>query len=142
MSKGPWKDVCSLSGFSVKHLDNCNLPDHLQTLEGGIDPSYFFDSDIFNINTLAFEAGFVDTQDFKKRILPSSIWHAHQVQMRDDDGKLLGVLLATHVNSARAGGEIWRNKVKAEQRNRARSMNFWTRNYDAHVHTNVSSLID
>ena len=82
MSKRRWKDICSLSSFRVSLLDKANLPDELTTNAGGIDPSYFPDSNIFNINTFAVEAGFTDAYDFKRRILTSSVWHAHQVPMR------------------------------------------------------------
>jgi hypothetical protein len=61
--------------------------------------------------------------------------------MRDDDGRLLGVLVATHVDSARAGREIWDTKKKSEQRERGRSMNFWTKKSNAfQAGTNVSSF--
>jgi hypothetical protein len=141
VSKGPW-NVCSISGFSIALLNRADLPDSLVTFEtGGIDPSHYPDCNIFNVNTLAFEAGFADTRDFMRRALPSSVWHAHKYELRDCGGKFLGTLFATHVDSARAGGEIWRNRIKAEQSKRGRSANFWTRSGDGAAQvTHVSSL--
>ena len=107
MSRSKWKR-CPKTGIRVavlaqvdeKHLDSA----------GDVDLTQLVDCDVFNVREIATLAGFRDARYFRDKILTSarSPFHVRRLQLTgSDSGCPIVDVVATHTNSARAGGYWW-----------------------------------
>lgn len=105
MSRDKWKRD-PLTGISVKKLRSTDYANHY----GEFKAHEFSGCNLFDVRSIAHAAGLSRPDNFKRALTDTSS-HFHLHALKDDDGKVLSY--ATHVDSAFAGGESYRQAAKA-----------------------------
>ena len=118
MSKGPWKR-CLMTGLTRALIARAD--DSYLNAQGGFDTATLPDCNLFNVRSIAVAAGFDDPRYFVGHVLPNtaSNFHVHTTTVSDPEGHYLAKVVATHTNSALAGGLIWHARIREEARARA-----------------------
>lgn len=114
MAKNKWK-LDPLAGLTKKQLGE--LPDQYLNRDGLLERAALEDCNIFDIRTIAAEAGY-EPRYFRDVVLchQSSPFHMHAISAEKADGsKGRTLLYATHIDSARAGGEQFRAQSLSRQ---------------------------
>lgn len=88
--------------------------------DGDINPSRLPDCDLFNVSSIAAVAGFADPRYFAQVVLrkPQTLFHYRTEILRDEDGREVGRVFATHANSAEVGGKALREMQRQAARDR------------------------
>lgn len=118
MSKGPWRR-CPRTGLPSSTLDL--VDDAYFANDGSIDLSSVPDCNVFDPRSIAALCGFKDPVYFMLRVLQDSrsTIHVRRLPVTDEYGRAVAQITATHADSARAGGAMWRAAVGEGQRARA-----------------------
>jgi len=128
MSMGLWArcPVTGLTPSTMNRIDEAYLD-----VSGRVDLSKLPDCNVFVTRSMAALAGFKDTAYFVRVALngPRSVFHHRCLKLKDSEGRAVAEVLATHVDSAVAGGKAWHTRTREEARVRA----------TLHVMTNVTS---
>ena len=121
MSRGPWRR-CPYTGVPLTRLGR--VSEDFLTPEGYFDVSKLADCNVYCPNSIAALSGFADARHFRSVLeRPDPPIHVRQHVLRDEfTGEVVAEVIATHVNSANAGGKMWHEMQREAARQRAVTM--------------------
>jgi hypothetical protein len=134
MSKGPWRR-CPHTGLSLAKLERA---DGNFVVDGHFDTAILSDCDVFAISSIAALCGYLDVAYFRDvvRVTSACPIHVRQIALKDAaSGRRIGLIHATHTNSALAGGETWRGMQKAAAQARANASRTWDASSGSNIRT-------
>jgi hypothetical protein len=111
VSKKAWRR-CPVSGISLAKLQ---FSDALRDDGAGLETALYPDCNVFAEREIAEAAGFGRVDHWKARALCGSFFHLRPITAIDADGRVYRVGWATHTQSARWGGEKYREAARARQ---------------------------
>jgi hypothetical protein len=112
VSKKAWRR-CPVSGISLAKLQ---FSDALRDDGTGLDTAVFSGCNVFDERAIAQEAGFGHRVDhWKARALCGSYFHLYRITAIDPDGHVVTIGWATHTQSARWGGQKYREAARSHQ---------------------------
>jgi len=114
MSKSSWIR-CPATGLSKSTLARAD--DSFLVGENEFSTECHTDSNLFNKNQIAREAGLADSRHFYENVVthPSSPFHLHEIKVTDPDGRYVATVWATHTNSVQAGKQNYKDAKASDK---------------------------